>query len=99
MLCTSSNRRGDTVPYNMWYLTPDPKAVPAKDLIDFVAELGDGQTAAVAEGTEKNWKRLEVTSTDGSWGFDIERTVVGKTGRGPTKSQTFRRRWATSNRR
>jgi hypothetical protein len=64
------------VPYEMWFLTPERKAVSVEELIDFVAHFGDGHVAALTEGTTKNWQQIGVTRPDGSWAFDIERCAV-----------------------
>jgi hypothetical protein len=70
------------VPYNMWYLTPASEAVSYRDLIDFVAELGEGQRAALVSGAPEDWRVITVTFDDGSWSFDLERETVaaGKPG-------------------
>jgi hypothetical protein len=74
----------------MWFLTPERKAVRANELIDFVAELGDGHTAELTDGSSRNWKQISVSDADGSWAFDLERTVVGKTGPGAEEIGYFR---------
>ena len=75
----------------MWFLTPEGKPESSEQLIDFVAELGDGQRAKLMEGSAVNWRRIGVTHADGSWAFDIDRSpVAGTKSAGAREIELFR---------
>jgi hypothetical protein len=73
----------------MWFLTPE-KLEPNDQLIEFIAELGEGQRAKVIAGTAKNWREIRVTYPDDSWSFDIVRFPVDKTGPGAQELDSLR---------
>jgi hypothetical protein len=82
--------QGDAVPYYMWFLTPERKAESCPQLIEFVAELGEGQHAKLTEGSSRSWKQISVSHADGSWAFDLNRSVVAKSKPGAQEIEFFR---------
>ena len=74
------SNRGDAVSYNMWFLTPASKPLPAEEWIDFIDHFGDDeQQAELVAGKPNDWRQIHVTYSDGSWSFDFERYTVADT--------------------
>lgn len=67
--------------YNMWFLTPASRPLPASEWIEFIATVfGDEeQQAELVAGKPKDWRQIHVTYSDGSWSFDFERYTVADT--------------------